>query len=133
MENSLNEWFLEDFSYQYHVHVTFQPKICLVCMYSNSVSPSYFLPKVKGGHKHTLVVARLEKHGNASQFGSLGLRCVANTHRNRCFPLEIRQLDNISTFRGRLKQYNTSLTFLFTSLKIHTDRWIIAFSVCCLI
>lgn len=42
-----------------------------------SLSLHYILAAVKGGHKHALVVARLEKHRNVSQFWSLGLRCVA--------------------------------------------------------
>ncbi len=42
-----------------------------------SLSLHYTLPAVKGDHKHALVIARLEKHRNVSQFWSLGLRCVA--------------------------------------------------------
>lgn len=58
-------------------HVGPQSIICWVCSVTRSFAllPPLFLIAYKG-HKYTLVLARLEKQKNPSQFESPGLRCV---------------------------------------------------------
>lgn len=110
---------------QYHVHVTFQFNLLNVHVFKPSfhllLSLHYILPAVKGGHKHTLVIARLEKHRNVSQFWSLRLRCVAlrtiweiiELHLN-----EIRQHQHVQRQAETVKHISH---FLFHFLKTFTQ------------
>lgn len=87
---------------------------------SLSLSLHYF-PNVKGGHKQTLVVARLEKHRNASQFGSLGLRCVALRTLREIIAFRLKEIRQYQHFRRQAETVQHISHFPFHFLKTFTQ------------
>lgn len=86
-----------------------------------SLSLHYFLAKLKRGHKHTLVVARLEKHRNASQFGSLGLRCVALRTLREIVAFHLNEIRQYQHFRRQAETVQHISHFPFHFLKTFTQ------------